>query len=40
MFVNNLALTEESEMEVMGVFEEWKVAMELKGLKVNMEKKS
>jgi len=25
-------------MEVMGVFEEWKAAMESKGLKVNMEK--
>jgi len=38
MFADDLALTEESEMEVMGVFEEWKAAMESKGLKVNMEK--
>jgi len=35
MFADDLALTEESEL---GVFEEWKVAMESKGLKVNMEK--
>jgi len=38
MFADDLALTEESELEVMGVFEEWKAAMESKGLKVNMEK--
>jgi len=38
MFADDLALTEESEMEVMGVFEEWKAAKESKGLKVNMKK--
>jgi len=38
MFVDDLALTEESKLEVMRVFEEWKAAMETKGLKVNMEK--
>jgi len=38
MFADELTLTEESELEVMGVFEAWKAAMELKGLKVNMEK--
>jgi len=37
MFTDELALTEESELEVMGVFEEWKAAMESKGLKVDME---
>jgi len=38
MFADDSVLTEESELEVMGVFEEWKAAMESKGLKVNMEK--
>jgi len=38
MFADDLALTEESELEVMGVFEKWKAAMESKGLKVIMEK--
>jgi len=38
MFADDLALTEESELEVMGAFEEWKAAMESKGLKVYMEK--
>ena len=38
MFADDLALTEESELEVMGVFEKWRVAMDSKGLKVNMEK--
>jgi len=38
MFADDLALTEESEMEVMGVFEEWKAALESRGLEVNMEK--
>jgi len=35
MFADDLALTEESQLEVMGVFE-WKAAMESKGLKVNI----
>jgi len=38
MFADDLALTGESELGVMEVFEEWKVAMESKGLKVNKEK--
>jgi len=38
MFADDLALTEESELEGRRAFEEWKVAMESKGLKVNMEK--
>jgi len=38
MFADDLALTEESQLEVMGVFEDWKAAMEAKGLKINMEK--
>jgi len=38
MFADDLALTEESELEKMGVFEEWKSAMESQGLTVNMEK--
>jgi len=38
MVLDDLALTEESEREVMGMLEEWKEAMESKGLKVNMEK--
>jgi len=38
MFADDLALSEESELKVMGVFEEWQVAMESKGLKVIMEK--
>jgi len=35
MFVDDLALTEESELEVMGVFEEGKAAKESKGLQAN-----
>jgi len=38
MYVDDLKLTEESQLEVEGVFEEWKAALESKGLKVNMEK--
>jgi len=38
MFADDLALTEELELEVIEVFEVWKTAIELKGLKVNMEK--
>jgi len=38
MLSDDLALTEESEMELMGVFEKWKATLESKGLKVNMEK--
>jgi len=38
MLADDLALTEESELEVRKVFEERKAAMESKGLKVNMEK--
>jgi len=38
MFADDLALTKASELAVMGVFEEWKAAMESNGLKVNMEK--
>jgi len=38
MFADDLALQEESELEVMGMFEEWRAALESKGLKVNMEK--
>jgi len=38
MVVDDLALTEESELEVMAVFKEWKAELESKGLKVNMEK--
>ena len=38
MFADDLALTEESELEVMRAFEKWRAAMESKGLKVNMEK--
>ena len=38
MFADDIALTEESEQEVMEVFERWRGAFELKGLKVNMEK--
>jgi len=37
MFADYLPLTEESEIEVLGVFEEWKAAL-AKGLKVSMEK--
>jgi len=37
MLADDLALTEEQEMEVIGVFEEWKAALESKGLKVNIE---
>jgi len=36
--VDELALTDESELDVRRAFEEWKAAMESKGLKVNMEK--
>jgi len=38
MFVDDLALTEESELEVMRVFEEWKATTESKRFKVNMKK--
>jgi len=38
IFADDLALTEESQLEVMRVFEESKAAMESKGFKVNMEK--
>jgi hypothetical protein len=38
MFADDLALTAESKQEVMELFERWRNAMELKGLKVNMEK--
>jgi len=38
MFADDLALTEESELKVRRAIEEWKVAMESTGLKVNMEK--
>jgi len=38
MFADDLAFTEESEMEEMEMSEEWKAAMESKGLKVNIDK--
>jgi len=38
MFADDLALTEESELEVRRALEEWKAAIESKGLKANMEK--
>jgi len=40
MFENELALTEQSELEMMGVFEEWKVAMELNDWKLKWRKQS